>query len=906
MELASRCGNDVEVLDERTEWNTVYAQPDGQMRLVVSVSALRTRVPGEWTEIDTSLIATPGGIAPVAPAVEMLFSDGTPGQPLVWMQRDGHELTFDVPFPVGEPVVYGNTLEYRDVLAGVDLIVTVNADGTAFSEVLRVNSPQAAADPRIAELTFPVTVSRDLVLASSDGGFVAADAEGEPVFRSPPPAMWDSSADLAEPKVTPYFGGLRELTADGAFANPAVLENRALRVGTPLDGDQRSVMGVAVRGSSVAVEVDEEILTNPDTVWPVYIDPSVGGGPSSWINVSSGGWTRYNYAGDEGIGHCGTTGSPMYCSQVFTARSMWAFGGLGEISNVPPADVSQAVMSVYGTHSYSCTAYPVEAWRVSGFSASTTWATSGFSVHQSTQNVAHKAACGNARFIEFDVLEGARAVAQIHASGLSLGLKAQNEGSSTGWKRYQGNNATLSITYNRAPDLPTNFGVTAPQRTCANSFSRTLYLSESPATLFATLTDPDRGATVQGNFEIFQGTTQIWDPPLTAPQISGQVHSVPVPSGLLTDGTYSMRVNGQEPNGGRAGPVKSCTIVIDTAAPVPPAVTAVAGQPAVYLADTVAGGVGVAGRFTFASTSSDVDRFAYTINGVPASVQVNNTRTSKPVTFTPLTAGSQTLTVAAIDRAGNVSGETLYRFSVAFPGAGGVWLLDEGAGTTSADDTAGGNDLTLGNAAMWGPGLLAEVGADETDAALVFGGPDDTASSGSAVVAANESFTVSAFVRLDDDTAPRTAVSQDGVTSSGFELGYRTQDCPVGMDGCWAFAMNGADNPAPMPIVAASSVPVRTDSWVHLTGVHNAGTDELRLWVCEFGPVDELDPAPEPASSSPVAFMPTWNATGGLQLGRGQIAGAPASGWLGVISSVRAWTGALSESDIRTNCHNGS
>lgn len=60
-DTAVRCGREVEVLTERTEWQTVHALPDGQLRLDTSVAAQRTRISGEWTDIDTTLTATSTG-----------------------------------------------------------------------------------------------------------------------------------------------------------------------------------------------------------------------------------------------------------------------------------------------------------------------------------------------------------------------------------------------------------------------------------------------------------------------------------------------------------------------------------------------------------------------------------------------------------------------------------------------------------------------------------------------------------------------------------------------------------------------------------------------------------------------------------------------------------------------------
>lgn len=918
-ETAVRCGREVEVLDQRTEWQTLYALPDGQMRLETSIAAVRTQVSGEWERIDTTLVQTDAGIAVTAPAIEMVFSDGSAGHPLASLRRDGHELTFDVPFALPAPVVVGATLEYSDVIDGVDLLLSVNADGTGFSEVLRVATPQAAADPRIAELSFPVTVSDGLELTAAGGGFAAVDEQGERVFRSPQPAMWDSRADRAAPSLTPRLSGAAVSSDSGVrLLSDELLMNQAVRVATPVDGDRWSFMDVAVDGEAVEVTPDRQMFADPDTVWPVYIDPSVTGSRTEWVAVSSAGWKHYNFSSDDGMGRCGTTGSPMYCSSVFTERLAWQFTGLQAIGNVDPGDISSATFSVFGTHSYSCTAAPVEAWWTGGISSGTTWSNLSWLAGLSSQNVAHKSACGNQRWIEFPVIGGAQQTAAQNAAQLTLGLKAANESSSAGWKRYR-YDAQLSITFNRRPSTPTNpymtETVSGPSLGCGTSAAPTYVRTLTPS-VWATMSDPD-GGNVMAWFDLFQGSTLIWDGGQTAAQASGQRHTVQIPAGKVTEGvTYAWNAFSFD------GSVHSldgvaCAFVADVTAPAVPTVSPTPGWNAEYSSAGPAGGVGVAGAFTFDSSSPDVHVYDYVLNGgQEAGTIIHDTATgqSLPMEFEPDSPGPQRIEVTARDRAGNVSGTVTYRFYVAFPGSVGEWLLDETAPAAAAPDTVvPGHPLAVSDPARWGDGLLADFGFDAADRALLFDTSGDTAVTGGPVVATDGSFSVMAFARLDDATATATAVSQDGVSASGFELGYRTAGCPGGAAGCWAFAMNASDSAsAPAPTVVASSVPVVAGSWVQLTGVHNAATDTISLYVCELGTPAEPAGNPSPVRAAPVAHTTTWNQTGPFVLGRGRAAAAAANPWRGAVSAVAVYDAALEppqgetqNTDVLTACQSG-
>ncbi len=925
--VAVACGRDVEVLDERTEWSTLHAQPDGYMRLDVSVVALRSQVNGRWEPIDTTLVVTDDGVEVAAPVAEMRFSDGGDGQPLVRMVHDGHELSFDVPFDLPEPLVYGSALEYADVLPGVDLIVVVNQDGTGFSEVLRVKTPEAAADPRLAELAFPLEVSDGLDLAEVEGGFAATDGDGEAVFAAPAPMMWDSGADTAVRPTTP---ALRpgSLVFDERALSAGAAANAAARLERPVGGDQVAVVPLDLVEDAVQITPVAEMVDDPATVWPVYIDPPLGVGEVDWTTISSAGWKHYRFAGDDGLGYCNSTASG--CSTpLFRARMMWEFGDLGQIGAMEPGDVISATFTAYGTHSYSCSAYPVSAWRVGGFTANTGWPGVWYAASSSdpyyggvldTRTVAHRAQCSAAsqkpRNIEWNITRAIQWVAKANANAVAIGLRDPNETTMDGWKRY-GKDTTISIVYDRAPTAVTNVGTTNPSSTCGTS----TVLNSTTPTLRATLFDPDYavGDTVFARFTLQKAGGNVVTLATTpqAAKADGVPASKTVPAGTLQSGhTYTVTARAVD-LAGREGPVTTCTITIDTEAPAAPSVTPVAtGYPAAYTTDGPTGGVDVEGAFTFASVSSDVTEYRYTINTQPGVLRPDY-RTGQwgVVRFTPDSVGPQRIEVEAVDSAGNVSATSTYRFYVAFPGVLGQWFLDEGGATlTAPDSVTPGHPLTIHPGADWVPGLLTDFGFGGGDRGLLIG-PDQAAKTlKDPVVATNESFTVMAFVRLDDTSADATAVSQDGELASGFELGYRTQGCPNHAPGCWAFSMNATDDlGTPAATVATSNVPVVAGEWVQLTGVHNANDGEISMYVCALGTPADPVVNPFPVRSAPVAHTVTWNQIGPFVLGRGWVSGAAAHRWVGAISAVTAYDAALDppagESDnteVLTACQAGA
>jgi hypothetical protein len=207
LRIAHLCGLEVELRIERTPWSTVYATPSGTMRVEATALAERALVDGAWLPVDPRVVAGDSGDGRLEVAVsptDLTFSDGTPGQPLAVMTRDGHELILDAPFDLTEPRVEGTQVTYPDVVTeGVDLVLSVNPDATGFTETLVLSSLQAArrAEKKVGlgSLTFPLTTSAGLQVTRQAGGLVATDVFGSEIFTAPAPRAWDStSQDLTE------------------------------------------------------------------------------------------------------------------------------------------------------------------------------------------------------------------------------------------------------------------------------------------------------------------------------------------------------------------------------------------------------------------------------------------------------------------------------------------------------------------------------------------------------------------------------------------------------------------------------------------------------------------------------------------------------------------------------------
>ena len=161
-----------------------------------------------------------------------------------------------------------------------------------------------------------------------------------------------------------------------------------------------------------------------------------------------------------------------------------------------------------------------------------------------------------------------------------------------------------------------------------------------------------------------------------------------------------------------------------------------------------------------------------------------------------------------------------------------------------------------------------------------------------------------ALVRLSATADQATAVSQDGTVVSGFNLGVRTDSCGTANGLCFNFEMANTDSSVPLRTRVLSSTPVDLDRWYHLTGVYNAGTDRLELYVCDLGPDDDRFPLPEatPASFTTITDR-SWTATGPFRVGRAVEAGQTDHEWPGLIDDVQAFAGATNQTGANRACN---
>ncbi len=142
-----------------------------------------------------------------------------------------------------------------------------------------------------------------------------------------------------------------------------------------------------------------------------------------------------------------------------------------------------------------------------------------------------------------------------------------------------------------------------------------------------------------------------------------------------------------------------------------------------------------------------------------------------------------------------------------------------------------------------------------------------------------DSFTVSAWAKLDRTDKIATVVGQDGDKMSGFVLQYRPAL------GKWVFGAPSGDEDGARSRYAVANQPVSAGQWTHLAGVHDYAAHQLRLYVngALAGTLNDVQLPEE------------W---GSLSIGRAKVNGAAADFFTGQIDEVRSDMGMVSDAEL--------
>ncbi|MFJ8968500.1 LamG domain-containing protein [Streptomyces anulatus] len=924
---AQESGMRAEVESRRSEYATVYANPDGAT-FTLEQSVIPVRVPkaaGGWQNPDPTLERrSDGTVGPKAAAVSIAFSGGG-DDALARIERSGRSLRFAWPQELPTPRIDGASAVYGDVLPDVDLKVTATVE--SFQQVLIVKTPEAAADPRLKKLTLGMeTVGLD-VHKGSAGNLAAVDGDGQTVFRSPPAQMWDSAGAAATPPPASERANaataapLREKSEDPAELSPS-------RSGTePGQGDNVERIDVQVTKESLTIVPDAKMLAGTSaSAFPLFIDPPVTWGGSERTLLRSDGYESYGWSnGDDdrgkGVGECGTWNG-YYCGPGYTQRLYFEFSP----ANLKGKNVLHATFRVTEPWAFQCDPRVVDLVRTNNISSSTTWASRPTHLDLMVDrniSAGRGSACdpdSPKAPVDFadsssESNENLTPTVKNFAAGkfsrLTLMLKAHDEGDTAAWKRFK-NDAVLIVQYVGLPALPSATGfVTSSDVLCSRDSDDPSIIAD-PAPLVTGKPMAASGGTSQANLRIRWRTDKLsgstWsvahtdlDGPTSGYVGSGAVQNRRLP--LLAEGVLyrlkALTLSYDEAGANRlnTGYTTPCYFKIDRSRPNPPVITPASGSPYSLCAAVClpGGGPGTKGRFTFAPASGDTNvAYQYRqLNKGTWSAEIKGSTVG--VDIVPPASGTYQLEVRARDTVTWGASKVVSFLVQAGKAPAGRWRFDEASGAAVDSSTtvpADQENATLaGGAVRDGMGRRGELrhGPDgtplavpRTDTGLRLNGTSGYAATSAPVLETRSAFTVSSWVRMENKATEGVVLSQDGAGYSPFLLWYeRNYDS-------WCFgtkAQDAADGKAYSGVCGKQ--PAVVNAWTHLAGSYDPVTKTVVMYV-------------NGRRQGSVTAEGGWAAPGGLQIGRYKWADKYYNNFNGSIDEVAVWQRVLTPEEVAT------
>ncbi|MFF3329495.1 LamG domain-containing protein [Streptomyces sp. NPDC002888] len=905
---AQEAGQSVEVTGLREERRTVLANSDGSFTAKEFAEPVRTLRGGRWADIDESLVQrADGSWAPKATTADVTFSGGGDG-PFARVRVAGRELALSWPGgKLPKPVVNGDSATYENVLPDVDLVVQAEPDG--FGHLVVVNTPEAARNPDLARLDLGVDTTSLTLQETSSGALRALDSDSKGVvLEAGSPVMWDAGDQQDAPATT-----VRPAALAGAATAASDLEPPQDAATAPVD--------LEVGQDKLTLIPSQDLLTDPDTSFPVVIDPiEKTTSRTAWTSVMKGmpNEQDWKFSGSAGMGKCPIDYNPIACNGVDVRRLMYTV----PTSFYKGKDILEATFAVRVAHIYSATPEdePVRLYRVGGknfgINSSTDWGNTdtAWDSHIMTVDKAiSPVSCSSAPNLRFESGRSGALTQEVQSAAtggwtqMTFGLRAADEGDLHEWKRICGN-AVLEVTYNRPPAKVSMKEMwTSPGGVCATSTGavRSQHVDELPK-LLVIPRDPDHSKDeaepVKVRFRVEwtdkNGNAQKYekDTGYSSPTGAKFEHKIKVPKGkpaIPENGKvyWSAAVHDKVtwgPWSYEGDSAVRCEFVLDRNVP---------GKPDVDSKDFPEDksgelGVGETGTFTFSPNlgdkfDNDVTRYSYDFTrdtAGPKNISPSSPTAPVSVPHTPGEIGTVVLEVTSYDKANNPSAPAVYSFVVKEgKSVAGQWNLGDDPlaseeGRHVKDESDNSRAARVGTAVAFttkdGPGGTADR------AAHLDGTADAYLTTDAPVVDTAKGFSVSAWVRptaLDKDGV---VVSQDGTGEPGFTLGYDA----VGKNWSFGVPANDVESLGEWRATATSTAtckdsttkPVCPNEWVHLTGTYDPAAGQLQLYVN-----GELKKS--------TARQSTWSARGALQIGRAVTKAGYTRNFTGDIAEVRVF-----------------
>ncbi|MBB3101605.1 hypothetical protein FHR83_009334 [Actinoplanes campanulatus] len=614
---AAKTGKDILVTDETSPTALTYTQPDGSLRSeIASVPVRVEQSDGSWADVNYDLHRVAGGWAPKVSPADVVFSAGGDG-PAVLLDNGtrGFEMSWATALP--EPVIDGNKATYQlTSTQALELVAT--SDG--FEQSLKLSAPPVTAPKQ--RLGFDLDGLT--MVANETGGydFVKTDADGNAtatvVYTMPRPRMYSS------------------LVVDEEHVQSQTVP---VSLATDQDGSQYLDLSAGM-----------PFLTNPETVYPVWIDPVVS-------STSRYGDTYVSEANNDS--HVSDSDLRVGLSSVGNKRrSLIRFNTL---SSVPSGKyVSSATLNLYNNASPTCSARSVYAYPITEAytMTSATWSnqpsyttSSSYSASASFSHGNEDLGCPNATgainvtkmvqawvsgtLTDYGMLvkAGSESDTSYAKSFCAMNLDTTEATSCTTSSRYP----TLSVVYTSYSTATVTNRAVESQTLCTTGSARPTVTTTTPG-LFAAVTDTVNPEAIISEFEWWAvGGSAKLGSRQSQPVGSEGVTAVSVPADVLSYGqNYKWRVRTNSGTGWSSFGA-FCEFHVDYEAPVidqqstVPASTCVTGTDRPVLNTTTP---------TLTATAADADS---TTTDITFDVwAVGGTAALKSWTDSAITVGDQT------------------------------------------------------------------------------------------------------------------------------------------------------------------------------------------------------------------------------------------------------------------------
>ncbi|KAB1932605.1 hypothetical protein F8271_25145 [Micromonospora sp. ALFpr18c] len=480
MAQAKRTGKPVEATAAGSPTTTVTANPDGVVELTQSAVPTRTRVAGQWKNLDPTLVRHPdGSITAAVTTTPVRVSAGGAG-PFAEMTSGDRHFAMAIAPALPTPILSGPTATYTEVFPGVDLVIRVTGEGS-FSHVFVVKNSAAAANPQLASIELTTTTTGVTLTSDEVGNITGRDRANQPVLTAPAPAMWDSTG-----------------TAPAARAPVST-------VVAPGPGAQTAAVDVAITPGKLNLTPNNKLLADPKTVYPVYIDPTFNWTP---VGQSMSGWATISYQ-HQSSNYWKNTPDPdghMQVGNTGSQRRNTLINFPVPYGTLKGAEILDAQFKITNTWSWSCTAKTVNIYGPSTTLAQSnaTWGywegvSKGSAI--ASKSFAYGYSGCPADGVSFDISGQIRTDVANQKAVRTLWMVAGNEATDIeSWKKFLATSPTLTIRYNHTPNTPTGMK-TAPTTACAAATPTVV--GDTEVTLYAPVSDPN-GGTLGVSFKLWK------------------------------------------------------------------------------------------------------------------------------------------------------------------------------------------------------------------------------------------------------------------------------------------------------------------------------------------------------------------------------------------------------------------